>query len=503
MKRAIPISLSILLFLALAAGLVQAQGPAPAGGEAPQAILGGAFTYQGQLKKDGNLLDDTCAMRFELYDDADAGAQVGPPLTRSGVAVSDGLFTIPDLDFGDVFTGTALWLEVAVQCTGDADFHTLSPRQPLTAAPYALSLKPGARIVGTEESSFGLDVSGYGYGVAGRASSTMGDGVGGIATATSGSTSGVSGTSYSSEGTGVYAFANAPNGPTRGVYGWVLSTAGTGVYGLASAASGETYGVYGLVNSTAGRGVYGYAAATTGTTYGVQGISNSTGGVTYGVRGDSYSPDGRGVLGNNLATSGVAYGVRGVSASTGGRGVYGYNSATTGQTLGVLGETDSAAGYGVYGRATATNANWGVFAEGNIGGTGTKSAVVQTKDYGWRVLYAIESPQVLFEDVGTARLEDGAAIITIDPVFAQTANLEEAYQVFLTPTGDEFVLLLVTGKSASGFTVRGATLDGRPASCAFDYRIVARRLGYEHVRLAPAQDPTLLQGDDAAGEGQP
>ncbi|MBN1485588.1 MAG: hypothetical protein JXA37_12800 [Chloroflexia bacterium] len=41
------------------------------------------------------------------------------------------------LDFGPVFTGTAHWLQVAVRCPGDGAYITL-PRQPLTAAPYAL-----------------------------------------------------------------------------------------------------------------------------------------------------------------------------------------------------------------------------------------------------------------------------------------------------------------------------------------------------------------------------
>jgi len=47
------------------------------------------------------------------------------------------------------------------------------------------------------------------------------------------------------------------------------------------------------------------------------------------------------------------------------------------------------------------------------------------------------------------------------------------------------VLLSVTANSAS-FTVRGVTLDGQPAECAFDYRVAAKRLGYEGVRLEEA-----------------
>jgi hypothetical protein len=45
-------------------------------------------------------------------------------------------------------------------------------------------------------------------------------------------------------------------------------------------------------------------------------------------------------------------------------------------------------------------------------------------------------------------------------------------------------------------------LDGRECSLAFDYRIIAKRLGYEDVRLAPAADPALLVRP-GSGEAQP
>ncbi|MCH7704534.1 MAG: VCBS repeat-containing protein, partial [Planctomycetes bacterium] len=75
--------------------------------------------------------------------DADAdGSQVGPTLTPNAL-VTDGRFTVA-LDFGaDIFTGDARYLEIAVCCPAPCeDFTTLSPRQELTPAPYALAL-PG------------------------------------------------------------------------------------------------------------------------------------------------------------------------------------------------------------------------------------------------------------------------------------------------------------------------------------------------------------------------
>ncbi len=130
----------VAVLLALAAGLSLAQGPAPGrAGTTLQSPLGSAFTYQGQLKKDGSPHSGSCDFRFRLWDAESGGNQVGPTQTKTGVQVVGGLFTIPDLDFGaGAFQGEARWLEIAVKCAGDADYTALSPRQALTAAPYVL-----------------------------------------------------------------------------------------------------------------------------------------------------------------------------------------------------------------------------------------------------------------------------------------------------------------------------------------------------------------------------
>jgi hypothetical protein len=132
---------------------------------------------------------------------------------------------------------------------------------------------------------------------------------------------------------------------------------------------------------------------------------------------------------------------------------------------------------------------------GNLSASGTKSAVMVTSSFGQRKLYAVESPEVWFEDLGTASLVDGEATVAFEQVFAETVNLEADYHVFLTPLCGEPLLLFVTAKTPAGLTVRGVTLDGRPSECAFDYRIVAKRLGYEDVRLEPFAMPTSIDGD--------
>ncbi len=102
-----------------------------------QSPMGTAFTYQGQLKNAGGLVNGACDFQFSLWDESVGGNQIGTTQTKSGVSVTDGLFTV-QLDFGAAaFQGDARWLAIAVRCSGDSAYTALTPRQPLTAAPYA------------------------------------------------------------------------------------------------------------------------------------------------------------------------------------------------------------------------------------------------------------------------------------------------------------------------------------------------------------------------------
>ena len=107
-----------------------------------------SWTYQGQLRRSGSAYTGTCNFQFSLWDAASAGTQQGSTQSINSVNVANGLFTVT-LDFGDQFAGDARWLGTSVQCSGDGGFTPLDPRQPITAAPYALSLRPGARIEGS------------------------------------------------------------------------------------------------------------------------------------------------------------------------------------------------------------------------------------------------------------------------------------------------------------------------------------------------------------------
>jgi hypothetical protein len=101
-------------------------------------------------------------------------------------------------------------------------------------------------------------------------------------------------------------------------------------------------------------------------------------------------------------------------------------------------------------------------------------------------MYAIESPEVWFEDFGSGVLSDGEAFVAFEALFAETVDLSEDYKVSLTPVCSQPVLLSVTAKTPQGFSVLGVSLDGQASDCGFDYRVSAKRLGYENLRLEPA-----------------
>jgi hypothetical protein len=115
---------------------------------------------------------------------------------------------------------------------------------------------------------------------------------------------------------------------------------------------------------------------------------------------------------------------------------------------------------------------------GDFVATGTKSAVVTLADKREVTLYAIESPGNWFEDFGSAKLTKGIASVQLDALFVQTVNTGFTYHVFLTPNGN-CNGLYVASKTAGGFEVR--ELGGGKSNTIFDYRIVARRKGYENV----------------------
>lgn len=113
------------------------------------APVGTVFTYQGRLAVGGGSPDpaERFDYRFSLFDVPTGGIQLTDTVAHAGVPYGDGTFTVP-LDFGsNSFTGAARWLQIEVRPATNnpaAPYTLLSPRQPLTAAPYALHAERAA-----------------------------------------------------------------------------------------------------------------------------------------------------------------------------------------------------------------------------------------------------------------------------------------------------------------------------------------------------------------------
>ena len=118
------IALAIVAMFLLPLSAVQAQGT--------------AFTYQGLLNDGSAPANGTYNLTFTLYATNTGGAPQAGPITNLATTVSNGLFTTT-IDFGNVFTGGANWLEIGVQTNGVTGFTILTPRQPVTPVPYAIT----------------------------------------------------------------------------------------------------------------------------------------------------------------------------------------------------------------------------------------------------------------------------------------------------------------------------------------------------------------------------
>ncbi|MEN1728792.1 MAG: hypothetical protein AAGJ52_10185, partial [Pseudomonadota bacterium] len=99
------------------------------------------LTYQGELRESGQPFTGTANLQFLLFDQPSGGSQIGSVQNRPNWPVNGGQFQV-ELDFGlAAFDGSDRYLEVLV------NGNPLTPRQRVTAAPYALraaSTAPGA-----------------------------------------------------------------------------------------------------------------------------------------------------------------------------------------------------------------------------------------------------------------------------------------------------------------------------------------------------------------------
>jgi len=266
-----------------------------------------------------------------------------------------------------------------------------------------------------------------------------------------------------SGGTGDAIHGNTGSGTGYGVVGNVTTNTGTGAGVLGTTVSSIGYGVEGTGPYI---GVFGQAAGGSGGFPPLYDV---------GVWGDTGGPDGEAVGVMGTAADNVAGAFFNNSNSSTSPALYAQNESTDASAL----IFQAQAGSGGSGNCTI-----------NVGGIitcdGSSINVTRADGSARRVtLHTMESPENWFEDFGSGTLTNGSATVELDPTFASTVNTTTDYHVFLTPRG-ECGGLYVANTTPTGFEVR--ELRHGSSSVAFDYRIVAKRAGYENQRLEDVTD---------------
>jgi hypothetical protein len=456
------------------------------------------INYQGKLTDPatGNPVPDgSYDLTFAIYDTATGGTPQWTE-TQTAVQLKNGLFNVKlgaVAPITDVPAGGNCWLQVTVGTT------PIAPRIQLTSTPYAYN----AQKADDADKLGGLHASEVGPWT--TESTDIPHIVWWVPP-------------FGPGNKGVIVYSQVPANPPYNLYARTWGTTQYGVFGQNTWQGG--YGVSGVNNAANSYAVSGFNWSAGTSSYAVYGYNTSISGhAVYGY--DSYSGD-VGILGPAYTMLSQYIGVYGYSPKNNGYGVYGYGSGSP--AYGVYGYGSGSLGCGVYGYSpdaisvygytgTGSYAGYflnsggsgGIYARGfyyggyfynqnsgynayvayytyKIYGTGSVSTYIIDANDQERTLHCPETPEVLFEDVGSNHLTDGYCKVSIDPLLLRgiVIDAENPLRVFVTPKGREPVAMSVENGD-SYFEVYGPTGSNTP----FDWRLVANRKGFQNMRFEP------------------
>ena len=255
------------------------------------------------------------------------------------------------------------------------------------------------------------------------------------------------------------------------------------------------------------------SASTQSQTAGIGGFSTATGAPNYGVFGAAVgtassllsTDNSAGVRGLATAETGAVSGVQGqVRGSSGSKaaGVYGTadNAAANG---GAFQNTGSAGLITAFLATSVNGTNYALFSSNggikaaSLSITGAKSFIApDPEDPSKEIQYvSVEAPTSDVYFRGSARLENGEAVIAVPDHFRLTAR-EGSYMATVTPVGSP-ANLYVESQDAKGIVVRGA------GHAAFNYVVYAERdLARNNRPLRPNVDFTPEAIEKGGGPAQ-
>ena len=533
-KTIVILSVSLLFFISGVVTVTRAQTD-----RAPEATLGSAITYQGYLTDNNAPANGIYDFQFRLFDSATGGSQAGATVTVEDVTVTNGLF-IAQIDFGTaVWQGQARYLDVGVRLgSSTGAYDPFGTRQAVTSVPTAeysrttgsvawgnITGIPAGFADGTDNVANTIawsNITGMPAGFAdgtddgGGAewgSTLSGNGTGLTLTSNNSTALNVTGTSSTgyaarfynnhSDGAGIYA---ASRGDADSDYDIVLGGS-DGIITSDPSVTGSDlrFSALGDLDLVVGNDATIQAGSDLDLMGGVRLTADFANDIRLWSAQDIEISAGYNTS-NNTSIKIENSGTTGDISINSGDNLY-VNAgddidlesrdnvdlaAFDNVTVLIDDDSDSSSEYfRIYHHSTSSSNILFEVNESGVRYAGSTTRIANTKS-GLREVQMVESTESRIEDFGMGELSNGVGSVTIDPVFAELANTRDAYQVFVTPLDD--CALYVAEKNADSFVVKA--LNGAGCSIQFDYRIVAKRIGQEDMRLNQVEASPIEANDD-------